>query len=404
MEDSNEALSNIPEIPKSEVTFTDDTSPIAMGTYSEVFLCKWNHQNVAVKRLRINQKSDQMKSLKLETSLAISLFHPNIVRIFGTLQMENGFMGIVMEWADQGSLGGKMKSLTFSQKVRVSLDICDGVAYLHAQKIAHRDLKPDNILLFGTEPKAKISDFGTSKVIQTMITNTSMAGTPKYAAPELMEQGLQFGRSVDVFSLAIIFYELFSGLDSFPGCKTIVQVVTAILKDKRPDFPSGFPDSIKDVIRKGWSKDQKDRPDVKAFWTELKKLDESDAEPIGQSVMTTQSTSFTLVAQTAEISLMTMPVPLISMQWSEDCEVENSKDLRMNMISNIRQSSNFKTKITASILKAMEVVPRHLFYEPSRTQGGTTSEKLQSAYTYNKAMGATQWSNESSPEIVGIQV
>ena len=52
----------------------------------------------------------------------------------------------------------------------------------------------------------------------------------------------------------------------------------------------------------------------------------------------------------------------------------------------------------------MEVVPRHLFYESSRVQGGTTSEKLQTVYTYNKAMGATQWSNESSPEIIGIQV
>ena len=228
--------------------------------------------------------------------------------------MENGFLGIVMEWADQGSLGDKMKSLTFSQKVRVSLDICDGVAYLHSQKIAHRDLKPDNVLLFGIEPKAKISDFGTSKVIQTMITNTSMAGTPKYAAPELMETGLQFGRSVDVYSLAIIFYELFSGLDPFPGCKTVSQVVMALIQNKRPNFPPNFPDSIKDVIRKGWSKDQKDRPDVKAFRTELKRLDESDDESLEQSGMTTHSTSFTLVAQTAEISLMTMPVPLISMQ------------------------------------------------------------------------------------------
>lgn len=403
MEGSNEALSNIPEIPRSEVTLTD-TSPIAMGSYSEVFICKWNHQNVAVKRLRIAQKSELMKSLKLETSLAISLFHPNIVRIFGTLQMENGLMGIVMEWADQGSLGDKMKRLTFTQKVRVSLDICDGVAYLHAQKIAHRDLKPDNVLLFGAEPKAKISDFGTSKVIQTMITNTSMAGTPKYSAPELMEEGLQFGRSVDVFSLAIIFYELFSGLDPFPGCKTVVQVIAALLQDKRPDFPSNFPDSIKDVIRKGWSKDPIDRPGVKAFQTELKKLDESDKESLEQSVMTIQSTSFTLVAQTSEISLMTMPVPLISMQWRSECELENSRDLRATMISNIQQSSNFKTKITASILKAMEVVPRHLFYEPSRVPGKATTEKLQSVYTYNKAMGATQWSNESSPEIVGIQV
>ena len=163
IESRNEALSSIPEIPKNEVAFIEK-NPIAMGSYSEVFLCRWSQQRVAVKKLRITQKSEQMKSLKLETSLAISLFHPNIVRIFGCLKMDNGFLGIVMEWANQGSLKDKIPSLSYSQKVGVALCICDGVSYLHSKKIAHRDLKPDNVLLFGSEPVAKISDFGTSKV------------------------------------------------------------------------------------------------------------------------------------------------------------------------------------------------------------------------------------------------
>ena len=374
-----------------------------MGSYSEVFLCKWNNQKVAVKRLRINPKSDQMKSLKLETSLAISFFHPNVVRIYGQLKMDNGFLGIVMEWADQGSLADKLRTLSFDQKVKTALGICDGLSYLHSKKVAHRDLKPDNVLLFGTDPLAKISDFGTSKVIQTMITNTSMAGTPKYSAPELMETGVKCGKTADIFSLAIILYELFSGLDPFPGCQTIMQVVSAMIRDQRPDFPASFPSQLREVIKKGWSKVPEARPDIKLFRIELKKYEKRSSIDISLSnTMTT--TIFSLVEQIQEISLTSMPVTLISMKWDDNCDYDGSSSLRNVMVENVRTKCNFRTMIAHSILKAMEVVPRHIFMEPSRVSGSSTKEKIESVYVYNKAMGATTWSNESSPEIISVQV
>ena len=65
-----------------------------------------------------------------------------------------------------------MDQLNKDQKVKVSLEICSGLGYMHSKGIAHRDLKPQNILLFGRNPISKISDFGSSKVIQTMIQNT----------------------------------------------------------------------------------------------------------------------------------------------------------------------------------------------------------------------------------------
>jgi len=394
-------LINIPEIPKSEVTFVQ-TDAIAMGSYSEVFLCKWNNQRVAVKRLRINPKSDQMRSLKLETSLAISFFHPNVVRIYGQLAMDSGLIGIVMEWADQGSLADKFRTLSFGQKVKAALGICDGLSYLHSKKVAHRDLKPDNVLLFGTDPVAKISDFGTSKVIQTMITNTSMAGTPKYSAPELMETGVKSGRTADIFSLAIILYEMFSELDPFPGCKTIMQVVSAMIREQRPDFPSDFPSQLKEVIKKGWSKAPEERPDVKLFRQELQKLDKTPTTHASPSK--TLKTIFSLTEQIREISLLSMPVPLISMKWDDDCDTEESSNLRKAMVENVRTKCSFRTMIAPTILKAMEVVPRHLFMEPSRVPGSSTKEKIENVYVYNKAMGATTWSNESSSEIISVQV
>jgi serine/threonine protein kinase len=120
--------------------------------------------------------------------------HPNIVALFGLTKLENNYMGLVMEWADHGSLSDNMEDLNREEKINVFLCICEGLAYMHSNKIAHRDLKPENILLFRNKSIAKISDIGTSKVIQTIIpntTNTAAVGTLKYTAPELMSVGLQ---------------------------------------------------------------------------------------------------------------------------------------------------------------------------------------------------------------------
>jgi serine/threonine protein kinase len=181
----------IPMIPIHKLE-RQSTIAAATGSYADIFQCKYNKTNlVALKQLRILPKSNKMDDLQFEAALCFQMCHPNIVTLFGLTKLENGYLGLVMEWADQGSLSENMENMNNTEKIKVSLCICEGLAYMHTNKIVHRDLKPENVLLFGDKSIAKISDFGTSKVVQTIVVNTAMAGTPKYSAPELMGPGLQ---------------------------------------------------------------------------------------------------------------------------------------------------------------------------------------------------------------------
>ena len=189
-EKRQELLNDIPMIPISHLERLS-MLPVATGSYADVFQCKWNASHVALKQLRIKPKASKMDDLKFEAALCFKMRHPNIVALFGLTVLENNYTCLVMEWADQGSLSEHMEDMNTQEKIKVSLCICEGLAYMHSNKIAHRDLKPENVLLFGNKSKAKISDFGTSKVIQTIITSTGAVGTPKYSAPELMGEGLQ---------------------------------------------------------------------------------------------------------------------------------------------------------------------------------------------------------------------
>ena len=180
----------IPEISMAEIERLTSL-PSATGSYADIFQCKFNGSFVALKQLRIKANQNQTFDIQQEAALCFQVQHPNIVTLLGLTKLENNYMGIVMEWADHGSLRENMGKMSAVEKINVSLCICEGLDYMHSIKIAHRDLKPENVLLFGDRPIAKISDFGTSKVIQTIIVSTNMVGTPKYSAPETMLKGIQ---------------------------------------------------------------------------------------------------------------------------------------------------------------------------------------------------------------------
>jgi serine/threonine protein kinase len=80
----------------------------------------------------------------------------------------------------------------------------------------------------------------------------------------------QFAASVDIYSLSILFFELLSGKNPFPG--DVYQVLLAKMSDKKPAVPSDFPGDLKELVFQGYSKEPRERPALEDFQSALKKM------------------------------------------------------------------------------------------------------------------------------------
>jgi len=122
---------------------------------------------------------------------------------------------------------GIYKGPRFKSEKEILLQVTRGLSHLHQKKIVHRDIKPNNILIFlpeGTEikPVIKVADFGISKMLKenkedfTNTSSTNPNGTQGWMAPELYEQNGRFDFAVDVWALGCIFaYTLTGGRHPF---------------------------------------------------------------------------------------------------------------------------------------------------------------------------------------------
>ncbi|KAL5004043.1 hypothetical protein ScPMuIL_017499 [Solemya velum] len=155
------------------------------------------------------------------------------------------------------------KDLTF----KITLQIARALSYLHDSDIVYRDLKSDNILITSVDIDAdvnvKVSDYGISKFGLSEGT-VGLVGTPGYQAPEILE-GMAYDEKVDIFSFAMVIFELMSGSRPFHQYATLSQMSKAIrLQNKRPSLKelhieSNFP-YLEDLMERCWSSSSEKRP------------------------------------------------------------------------------------------------------------------------------------------------
>ncbi|CAG0917237.1 unnamed protein product [Notodromas monacha] len=184
----------------------------------------------------------------------------------GLINFQDGRLGIVMELADKGPLSRKlMRELSKGDGAaarRFSKGIINGLQYLHHRRIVHRDLKPDNILCFGELPSPKITDFGISKGINaTMQLMETVIGTPRYMAPEiLLSERPKYTKAVDIYSLSLILFELFTGgMDAFKEFRSLAELLR-LKSQPHVRFPENFEEGLEKILDRGCSPTPTNRP------------------------------------------------------------------------------------------------------------------------------------------------
>ena len=183
---------------------------VAAGSFGIVYLAKMRatSRNVAVKQLLSDQVNpENMERFFSEILLHSKLHHPHLVEMIGA-SWEPPNLCLILAYCEGGDLKGLLESewnelQWSSHKLRMVKEISQAVAYLHTQKIMHRDLKTANVLVDGNL-KMRVSDFGESRVLKKSDHNLTMVGTNFYIAPEIFRGDSTYDFKADVFSLGMI--------------------------------------------------------------------------------------------------------------------------------------------------------------------------------------------------------
>ncbi len=165
--------------------------------------------------------------------------HPNLVRLLDA-DIEEGRAYLVMELVEGCNLAERCAGgpLPEDQVRRLAAAMTAALEYVHARGVVHRDVKPANVLL-GPQGRVLLADFGIAQLVDTAgVTTTGLvAGTPAYLAPEQV-MGERAGPAADVFSLALVLAECFTGARLMSG--SAAEMMAARLRGD-PDLPEAIP-------------------------------------------------------------------------------------------------------------------------------------------------------------------
>jgi serine/threonine protein kinase len=221
----------------------------------------------AVKIVKLSNNSKiaklQFQSLSEEIGLLRSLRHKNVVKYYQTdTSLDSKNICILLEYVTGGSIKDLLKKYgNFSESVikNYTIQILKGLFYLHSQKVMHRDLKSANILITD-DALVKLSDFGSSKKIESCEISMSVKGSPYWMAPEVvLKKG--HGYPSDIWSIGCLIIEMIDGVPPWSDISNkAVDVIRAIsTPGKLPKIPNVSPE-LKDLILMCLQREPEDRP------------------------------------------------------------------------------------------------------------------------------------------------
>ena len=178
---------------------------------------KQTGEKVAIKILEKSKLSKYENKIKLDREIEIlkKLKHPNIIQLYSVIETERQFL-LIMEYIRGKELYQYIllkKKISEEEACFYFQQIISGIDYLHKLKIAHRDIKAENILIEQNTKIIKIVDFGLSNTYDDKEEGllSTACGSPCYAAPEMLEGKLYKGGKVDIWSAGVVLYAMICG-------------------------------------------------------------------------------------------------------------------------------------------------------------------------------------------------
>ena len=215
---------------------------------------------VAVKQMSIHDmKQDEVDEIMSEITLLRNLDHPNIVQYIDNVK-QDGYLHIVLEYMENGSLSQIVKKFgVFSEAVAMAYikQVLDGLAYLHAQGVIHRDIKGANILTT-KDGLVKLADFGVAiKLGENDESEASVVGTPYWMAPEIIEMSGQ-SSACDIWSVGCVVVELLTSAPPYFDLAPMAALFR-IVTDPHPPLPERVSSMLRDFLLKCFLKEPKMR-------------------------------------------------------------------------------------------------------------------------------------------------
>jgi serine/threonine-protein kinase len=232
------------------------TARIGHGGMAEVYEANdiINKQIVAIKLIREDVMANpvNLKRFENEATIAASLNHPNIVKVFNHGKID-GRPYIANEYVKGQNLKDVLDFrgfLPLQEALSIILQLADALSYAHLRNITHRDIKPDNIFLL-SDGTIKLGDFGIAEAdglnTKNIPDGKNIIGSVHYLAPEI-SKGKHASKRSDIYAVGVTYFELITGHVPYDK-DNAVSVAVAHIRERFPSPRKYLPDCPKEIER-----------------------------------------------------------------------------------------------------------------------------------------------------------
>ncbi|KAG8717007.1 hypothetical protein FRC09_014898 [Ceratobasidium sp. 395] len=270
------------------------SEPIAWGGVGKIYFAKLRSgTEVAIKclfNLGHVDKSEKNSTLLKHTAREIYTWskcdHPGVVRMRG-IALFRGQVAMVSEWMRNGSLRGFIREHPSFDRIQLCVQLAETLEYIHARKIVHGDIKPDNVLM-SDDHTPLFTDFGNAFLMyeaSLQFSSTTFGTTARYAAPEVLSEASDKpSTETDIYSFGMTVLEVVTGEVPFANYRKPISLFMAVGVrgeiPKRPDLSLIFSekaleDEFWGLITRCWDSKPNNRPSSSELRIQLTSIWES---------------------------------------------------------------------------------------------------------------------------------